>query len=462
MVGIGMGNLRCFKSYDVRGVLGDDIDEDLAYQIGRGFARVLQPGMVVTGRDIRESSPALQAALMAGLQDEGVAVIDLGLCGTEEVYFATDHYGAGGGLMVTASHNPINYNGIKMVREGARPISADTGLNAIRDLVAQAGFGPAVAEPGALRRENPRDVYADRVVSYLDVTATRPLRIVVNAGNGVAGPAFDAIEERLAAIGAPFEFVRMHHAPDSHFPNGIPNPLLVENQPATAHAVRVAGADMGVAWDGDFDRCFFFDETGAFIDGEYVVALLAQAFLGKEPGAKIVHDPRVIWNTVDVVTRGGGVAVPCQTGHAHLKAKMRAVDAVYGGEMSAHHYFRAFMYCDSGMIPWILVAERMGQTGKSLSSLVAEMRERFPSSGEINFVIADKAAVIARFEATYIPLAVTVDRLDGISLEMGDWRVNLRSSNTENLLRLNVETKGDRTLLDAKVAEITALITRDA
>ena len=453
-----MGQLSCFKSYDIRGRLGEELDAPLAYLIGRGFARVLQPGMVVIGRDVRESSPALQAALMAGLQDEGVDVIDLGLCGTEEVYFATDHFGAGGGLMVTASHNPINYNGIKMVRDGARPISAQTGLNAIRDLVGQDAFGPVKA-PGALRRENPRDVYADRVVSYLDVGVLRPLRILVNAGNGVAGPAFDAIEERLLAIAAPFEFVRMHHEPDSHFPNGIPNPLLIENQPATAHAVRVSGADMGVAWDGDFDRCFFFDETGAFIDGEYVVALLAQAFLGKEPGAKIVHDPRVIWNTVDVVSRGGGVAVACQTGHAHLKAKMRELDAVYGGEMSAHHYFRTFMYCDSGMIPWILVAERMGQTGKSLSALVAEMRARFPSSGEINFTVADPEAAVAAFEATYLPQAVGLDRMDGVSLDMGQWRVNLRLSNTEALLRLNIETKGDAALLAAKVAEVSALLT---
>ena len=453
-----MGHLSCFKSYDIRGRLGDELDEPLAYLIGRGFARVLQPGMVVIGRDVRESSPGLQAALIAGLQDEGVDVIDLGLCGTEEVYFATDHFGAGGGLMVTASHNPINYNGIKMVREGARPISAQTGLNAIRDLVALDDFGPVRAQ-GALRRENPRDVYADRVVSYLDVGLLRPLRILVNAGNGVAGRAFDAIEERLLAIGAPFDFVRMHHEADSHFPNGIPNPLLVENQPATAHAVRVSGADMGVAWDGDFDRCFFFDETGAFIDGEYVVSLLAQAFLSKEPGAKIVHDPRVIWNTVDVVSRGGGVAVACQTGHAHLKAKMRELDAVYGGEMSAHHYFRAFMYCDSGMIPWLLVAERMGQTGRSLSDLVAEMRARFPSSGEINFTVANPAAAVARFEAVYLPQATSIDRMDGVSLDMGKWRVNVRMSNTEALLRLNIETRGDLPLLHAKVAEVSAVLT---
>ncbi|MCC7320479.1 MAG: phosphomannomutase [Rubellimicrobium sp.] len=452
-----MAELSCFKSYDIRGRLGIDLDQALAYRIGRGFARVLVPGRVVTGRDIRESSPALQTALIQGLRDEGVDVIDLGLCGTEEVYFATDHYGAGGGLMVTASHNPPDWNGIKMVRDGGRPVSWETGLGAIHDLVAGPPFGP-VRSAGALRRENPREAYADRVVSYLDPAGLRPLNILVNAGNGVAGPAFDVIAERLDAIGAPFSFVRVNHDPDSAFPNGIPNPLLPENQPLTARAVRESGADFGVAWDGDFDRCFFFDETGAFIDGEYVVALLARAFLAKEPGARIVHDPRVMWNLVDVVTAGGGVPVASRSGHNHLKARMREVDAVYGGEMSAHHYFRAFMYCDSGMIPWILVAELVSRAGQPLSALVADMRARFPSSGEINFAPGDMTAAVARFEAAFLPQARGVDRLDGISLDMGDWRANLRISNTENMLRLNVETRGDRALLEAKVAEVSAVI----
>ncbi len=452
-----MKRLASFKSYDIRGRLGEELNDDLAYRVGRGFARALSPTLVVTGRDARESSPALQSALIAGLRDEGVDVIDLGLCGTEEVYFATDHFGAGGGLMVTASHNPIDYNGIKMVREGARPISGATGLGEIHDLVLADDFGPTRPQ-GALRRENPRDTYATRVVSYLDPDGLRPLRIVVNAGNGTAGAAFDAIADRLEALRVPFSFVRMHHDPDSGFPNGIPNPLLPENQPQTSQMVLSEGADMGVAWDGDFDRCFFFDEKGGFIDGEYVVALLAQAFLAKEPGARIVHDPRVMWNTVDLVTKGGGEAVVCQTGHAHLKAKMREVDAVYGGEMSAHHYFRAFMYCDSGQIPWLLVAEVLARSGQTLSALVDGMRARFPSSGEINFHIDDKAGAIARFEAVYVPQARGVDRLDGVSLDMGEWRVNLRSSNTENVLRLNVETRGDRDLLAEKVDEISVLL----
>ena len=448
--------LTCFKSYDVRGRLGVDLDPAIAYRIGRAFAAIMAPGTSVTGRDIRDSSPALQAALNEGLMDGGSDVIDIGLCGTEEVYFATSHFGAGGGLMVTASHNPIDYNGIKLVRAESRPVSGDNGLNEIHDLAASAAFPGAVR--GTLRREDPRAAYVGRVLSFIDAGKLRPLTILVNAGNGAAGPTFDAIAEGLAAKGAPLSFVRIHHAPDSHFPNGIPNPLLTENQPVTAASVRAHGADFGVAWDGDFDRCFLFDEEGAFIDGEYIVGLLAAAFLPKEPGGRIVHDPRVMWNTLDVVARGGGAAVVSRTGHALIKARMREVDAVYGGEMSAHHYFRNFMYCDSGMIPWLLVAEHMGATGKPLSGLVAEMRANFPSSGEINFHLADPGVAMARVEAALAPAALDIDRLDGVSMSFPDWRLNLRTSNTEPVLRLNVETRGDRALLDAKVAELRGMI----
>ncbi|GGL64450.1 phosphomannomutase/phosphoglucomutase [Wenxinia marina] len=448
-----------FKSYDIRGRVGVDLDEAVARATGRAFAQVIDPGRVVVGRDVRDSSPMLQAALIAGLRAEGVDVVDLGLCGTEEVYFATDFYGAGGGLMVTASHNPIEWNGIKMVREGARPLAPD-GLDAMAGLVAVEGGPSGMAAPGALRQDIPREAYADRVVSYLDTDGLRPIDIVVNAGNGTAGPAFDALAERLEAVGAPFRFHRIDHEPDAAFPNGIPNPLLPENRPRTADAVRRHGADMGVAWDGDFDRCFFFDETGAFVDGEYVVGLLAQAFLRKEAGARIVHDPRVMWNTVDLVRAGGGEPVVSLTGHAHLKAKMREVDAIYGGEMSAHHYFRAFMYCDSGMIPWVLVAELVSRSGRPLSELVEGMRAAYPSSGEMNFRPGDPDAAIAAFEETYLPQAREVDRLDGISLDMGAWRVNLRRSNTEPVVRLNLETRGDRALLDAKTAEVRELLAR--
>lgn len=451
--------LTCFKSYDVRGELGVDFDAGIAYRIGRGFARAMVPGSVVVGRDCRASSAELQDALVEGLRDEGVDVIDLGLCGTEEVYFATTHFNAGGGLTVTASHNPINFNGIKMVQSGSRPISSADGLQAIHDLAAADAFGPVAEKRGSLRQDNPRDAYAARVLSFIDLARLRPLKVLVNAGNGAAGPTFDALADALAAAGAPLEFVRLHHTPDGSFPNGIPNPLLPENQPVTGDAVRESGADLGVAWDGDFDRCFLFDETGTFIDGEYIVGLLATAFLEKEPGAKIVHDPRVVWNTRSIVADKGGEAVVSKTGHAFVKATMRRVDAAYGGEMSAHHYFRNFMYCDSGMIPWLLVVEYMASTGRPLSALIAEMKSRFPSSGEINFRLDDPGAAMAAVDARYTPQARTVDRLDGLSLEFADWRVNLRKSNTEPLLRLNVETAGDTALLARRVDEIRALVT---
>lgn len=314
------------------------------------------------------------------------------------------------------------------------------------------------AQQGTLEQRDPRPAYAKHVVSFCDPSKLRPLKVLVNAGNGIAGPAFDAIEAELQARGAPLEFVRMHHEPDGSFPNGIPNPLLVENRPVTANAVLEHGADLGVAWDGDFDRCFFFDEKGEFIDGEYVVGLLASAFLAGEPGAKIVHDPRVQWNTQAVVANGGGVAVASKTGHAFVKQVMRENDALYGGEMSAHHYFRNFMFCDSGMIPWIKTVERMSITGQPLSELVGEMRANYPSSGENNFRVEDADAIIAKVKETYGKQALDIDTLDGLSLSFEDWRMNIRKSNTEPLLRLNIETRGDRDLVDAKLAEFKALI----
>lgn len=452
-----MTRLTCFKSYDVRGQLGVNLDEKIAYRIGRGFARAMSPKSVVTGRDVRESSPLLQAELIRGLRDEGVDVIDIGLCGTEEVYFATSHYDADGGLMVTASHNPVDYNGIKMVRKGSRPISAADGMSDIHDFAAADDFGPAKAQ-GALTKKSPRDAYASHVAGFVRANSLRPMKVLVNAGNGVAGPTFDVIADKLAEAGAPIEFVRHHHEPDATFPNGIANPLLEENRHFTADPVKAHGADFGVAWDGDFDRCFLFDENGNFVDGEYIVALLASAFLSKSPGEKIIHDPRVIWNTQAIVADAGGEAVPSCTGHNHIKAKMRDVDGIYGGEMSAHHYFRDFMYCDSGMIPWLLIAELMSSTGQPLSALVAEMQANYPSSGEINFKLQDADAALAAVEATYLDQAESVDRLDGISLDFGNWRVNIRKSNTEPVLRLNMESRGDRGLLREKVLEFSGLI----
>lgn len=449
--------LTCFKAYDVRGRLGTDLDEGIAARIGQAFAQVLGARRVVLGRDCRASSAALADAVARGLMAAGAEVLDLGLCGTEEVYFATAHLEADGGIEVTASHNPMDYNGMKLVRAGSAPVEPAV-MAEIRALAESAAFAPAA--PGRRRDvSGSRAAYVEKVLSFVDVAALRPLTILVNAGNGTAGPTFDALAEGLAARGAPLRFVRLHHQPDGSFPNGIPNPLLPENQPVTARAVVAAGADLGVAWDGDFDRCFLFDATGAFVPGEYVVGLLAEVFVAKEPGATIIHDPRVIWNTRDVVARAGGRAVQARTGHAFLKAALRETGAVYGGEMSAHHYFRDFMSCDSGMIPWLLVAELMGRSRQGLADLLAERRAAFPSSGEINFRVPDTAAAVAAIDAALGGAAVHRDETDGLGLSFGDWRLNLRASNTEPLLRLNVESRGDAALVAAKVADLTARIT---
>ncbi len=434
--------LTCFKAYDVRGRLGVDLDATITRRIGRGFARALGARRVVLGHDIRASSAELAASVAQALVDEGCEVLDLGLSGTEEMYFATTHFGADGGICVTASHNPMDYNGMKMVRKGSAPLDAATGLSSIKALAEADDFGPARAG-GTLRdvAVQARRAYVDRVLGLVDVSALKPLKLLVNAGNGAAGPTFDAIAAELGRRGAPLRFVRMHHEPDGTFPHGIPNPLLPENRPATAAAVVREAADLGVAWDGDFDRCFFFDHRGGFIDGEYVVGLLAQVFLEREPGAHIIHDPRVIWNTQDVVARAGGRAVQARTGHAFIKQAMRDQNAVYGGEMSAHHYFRDFVYCDSGMIPWLVMAELISRKGP-LADLVAARKAAFPSSGEINFHLAHPGAAMARVVAKYRPQARAVDEMDGTSLDMGTWRFNLRASNTEPVVRLNVETRG--------------------
>ncbi len=451
--------LTCFKAYDIRGKLGDELNPAVARRIGRAFAETLGARRIVVGRDCRASSEELASAVNEGLLAAGCEVIDLGLAGTEEMYFAVTHLAADGGIEVTASHNPMDYNGMKMVKAGSAPLDPATDMIAVKALAESEAFAP-VRSGGSIRHDTAtRAAFVDRVLSFVDIAALRPLHVLVNAGNGTAGPTFDAIAKELSRRGAPLRFTRMHHDPDGLFPNGIPNPLLAENQPATASAVVAHGADLAVAWDGDFDRCFFFDETGAFVPGEYVVGLLAEVFLAKEPGATIVHDPRVVWNTRDLVARAGGVAHQSKTGHAFLKQVLRDTGAVYGGEMSAHHYFRDFMACDSGMIPWLLVVELMGRTNLSLADLLAARRAAFPSSGEINFRVTDAAVCVARVRAAYQPTALVVDEMDGLSLEFADWRLNLRSSNTEPLLRLNVESKGNADLVAEKVAAISAMLT---
>jgi phosphomannomutase/phosphoglucomutase len=445
--------LNCFKAYDIRGRVPDELNEEVAYRIGRAFAQILDCDEVVVGQDVRIDSPLLAAAVTRGLNDAGTSVIDIGLCGTEEVYFQTAHRGVGGGIMVTASHNPMDYNGMKLVREDARPISGDTGLRDIEALVESGAFsqpGPI----GSTRVDADKSAYIEHLLGYVDRAALRPLKIVVNAGNGGAGLVIDELAPFL-----PFEFIRIHHEPDGNFPHGIPNPLLPENRAATAEAVRAHGADFGIAWDGDFDRCFFFDADGQFIEGYYLVGLLAAQLLIKSPGSKIVHDPRLTWNTIDLVKAADGVPVMSKTGHAFIKERMRAEDALYGGEMSAHHYFRDFAYCDSGMIPWLLIAERVSSTGIPLAQMVEQRIAAYPCSGEINFKVGDAAAVVQQLYDRYASEpSATTDYTDGLSIEYPQWRFNVRSSNTEPLLRLNVESRGSAALTAEMTKELRRLI----
>lgn len=444
--------IDCFKAYDIRGQIPVQLNDDVAYRIGNATAEFLGAKKVVIGRDMRLSSAELSDSVAIGLVEAGVEVLDIGLCGTEMVYFATAHLGADGGIMVTASHNPADYNGLKLVREDAKPISADTGLSDIKAL-AEGDTRKAHNGNGSRKRTRIFDDYIQHMLSYVDVPKLMPLKLVVNAGNGTAGLAVDGLEKHL-----PFKFVKIHNEPDGHFPNGIPNPLLPENRASTAEAVKAHGADMGIAWDGDFDRCFLFDETGGFIEGYYIVGLLAESLLAKNAGGKVVHDPRLTWNTLDIVSRAGGEAVQSKSGHSFIKETMRREDAVYGGEMSAHHYFRDFSYADSGMIPWLLVAELLGQTGKSLSSLVGDRIAAYPASGEINREVADAQATLAALHDRYAGEAASIDDTDGYSFDFGDWRFNIRMSNTEPVVRLNVESRGDRALMEAKTAEILQLM----
>jgi len=449
-----MSDINCFKAYDIRGRLGLDLDENIAYRIGAAFSVALGAKKVVLGRDVRASSEKLAKSVAKSLIDQGCEVFDLGLSGTEEMYFATTYFGADGGICVTASHNPLDYNGMKMVRAGSAPLDATNGLARIKELAEGNAFEKR-ATIGTICdvAEEARAAYVERICQFVAISALKPLKILVNAGHGTAGPTFDAISERLAELGAPLVFERLFNEPDGTFPQGIPNPLLPENRPATADAVRASGADLGVAWDGDFDRCFFFDHTGAFIDGEYVVGLLADAFLSKDPGATIVHDPRIIWNTQDLVAKAGGCAVQARTGHAFIKQTMRDENAIYGGEMSAHHYFRDFFYCDSGMIPWLIVAELVSRHGP-LADLVAHRKLAFPSSGEINFTLEDPKNAISKVRAEFESDAITIDEMDGLGFDMGDWRFNLRSSNTEPVVRLNIESRGDAELVEVGLKRV--------
>lgn len=447
-----------FKAYDIRGEIPGQMNMPFAYRFGQAVAFQLKPETVVVGHDMRQDSPAFAQAIAQGLLDSGVDVLPLGQCGTEEVYFQTDHCRSDAGLMVTASHNPNNYNGIKMVLKGARAATRENALQPLESLIYSDRKFTTVsdyAERGMLAPQLARDRYVERLLRQVAGMDLKPFKIVCHAGNGCAGPVIDLLEAHL-----PFQFIKVDHAPDPSLPNGIPNPLLPEKRARASDAVRHHGADLGLAWDGDFDRCFFYDEQGRFVEGYYLVGLIAQTMLRSHPGGTILYDPRLTWNTIDAVESAGGTAKLCRTGHAFFKQMLREEDAIYGGEMSAHHYFRDFSYCDTGMLPWLAVVAELSASGKRFSELVAERIRAFPCSGEINFTVADANRVQQTIADHYSPAYPTVETIDGLSMAFDDWRFNVRASNTEPLLRLNVEARGDPGLVETKVAEITGLIRR--
>lgn len=440
---------NAFKAYDIRGRLPDELNEAAAYRIGLGFGKLFGRGKVAVGRDVRLSGPGIVAALTQGLVDGGNHVLDIGMGGTEEIYHVVASMRLAGGIAVTASHNPADYNGMKLVRKDSRPISADTGLRELLEFVRSADVAAEKRDVGKADVIDVKQEYIDAILEFVDVDALRPYTVVANAGNGAIGPVLGMLEDAL-----PFTLVTLQGEPDGSFPNGVPNPLLIENRELTAHALAEAKADFAIAWDGDFDRCFFWDENGRFIEGYYIIGLIAERLLRDNPGAKIVHDPRLYWNTMDIVNRAGGELIMSKSGHAFIKERMRKEDALYGGEMSSHHYFKAFSFCDSGVIPWLLVASLMSEKGETLSSLVDEMIERYPCSGEINRTVQDPGALLKVLEDEYSGGANLVDHTDGLSIDHADWRFNIRKSNTEPLVRLNVEARGDRKLMAAKTEEL--------
>jgi phosphomannomutase len=442
-----MNKLNSFKAYDIRGKVPSELNNELAYKIGRAFAKLVNAKKVVIGYDIRKSSLELSQSLINGLTDAGVNVINIGLCGTEMIYYSTPHFNADGGIMITASHNPPEYNGMKFVKKDSVPVGYDSGLNKVEEMIIKDDIGPLSKTKGSVENVDVMNEFIKNLKRFFDPSRIKPFKVVVNAGNGCAGLSLNAIESHL-----PIQMIKVFSEPDSEFPNGVPNPLLIENRKSTIDAVIKNDAHLGVAWDGDYDRCFFFDEKGSFIEGYYIVGLLAKSILKKHPGEKIVHDPRLIWNTLDVVSKNNGIAVQSKSGHAYIKQKMREVNSIYGGEMSAHHYFRDNAYSDSGMIPFLLIMQLMSEEDKPLGDLVEEMIANYPCSGEINSTIADPSGKLKEIEKIYTD--GKVDKTDGLSVEYPDWRFNLRMSNTEPIIRLNVESKGDVLLMEEKTKEL--------
>jgi phosphomannomutase len=446
-----MNKIAGFKAYDIRGKVPSELNTELAYKIGRVYSKLVNAKIIVIGYDIRKSSIEISESLIDGLTDSGTNVVNIGLCGTEMIYFSTSHFNADGGIMITASHNPPEYNGMKFVKKGSVPVGYDTGLSEVEKMIVNNDLSEISKTKGSVTKTDAMSSFIENLSKFYDTNKIDPIKVVVNAGNGCAGLALDALEPKL-----PIKMIKIFNNPDENFPNGVPNPMLEENRKATIDAIKKEKADLGVAWDGDYDRCFFFDEKGNFIEGYYIVGLLAKSILKKNPGEKIVHDPRLVWNTVEIVRQNGGEAVVSKSGHAFIKQKMREVNSIYGGEMSAHHYFRDNAYSDSGMIPFLLILQLMSEEKKTLAQLVDEMITAYPCSGEINSTIDDPAGKIKEIEKIYAD--GKIDELDGISIEYPDWRFNLRMSNTEPILRLNVESRGDEKLMKEKIEVLLKII----
>ena len=446
-----INEISCFKAYDVRGRIPSELNDDVAFRIGVGIASYFSAESVVVGYDVRPSSIDILNALTKGMNSQGVKVLSIGLCGTEEIYFATNHLSTDAGVMITASHNPADYNGLKIVGKGAKPVSLESGLGDIKK-IADTVTSELDIEPD-IETINLKHEYIEKLLEFIQPNMIKPMHIVMNAGNGCAGPIVDMLEEKL-----PITIRKIQNEPDGSFPNGIPNPLLPENRDITSKAVIEHSADLGIAWDGDFDRCFFFDSNGDFIENYYLIGLLSEQLLKQSPGESIVHDPRLVWNTIEEVSRFDGVPTISKSGHSFIKEVMRENDSIYGGEMSGHHYFRDFYYSDSGMIPWLLLLENVSTSGSSLTELVKDRINKFPVSGEINRTVSNPEELLESVKDHYLAHDPNIENLDGYSFDFGDWRFNLRMSNTEPLVRLNVESREDVELMKSKTEEILSLI----
>jgi phosphomannomutase len=440
-----------FKAYDVRGVYGRDLDEAGAYAIGRAYAEHFEPRTMAVGRDMRTSSPSMAAAAIDGAADGGADVVDIGLVGTEMLYNAVGELGLEGGICVTASHNSKEYTGMKIVRRGALPVGGESGLLDVRDRALQ-GFGP-VARRGEVRQEDAWPGFVEKCLSFVQPEAIRPIRVVVDAANGMAGAMLPPILDRLPQL----DVVRCYFEPDGTFPHHEPNPLLPENREFIVQTTRAEGADLGVAYDGDADRCFFVDDSGEFVPGDFATALLAELMLEKEPGAKVIYDVRASWAVPRTIEAAGGVALVNRVGHAYIKHRMRKEDALFAGEVSAHYYFRDFTQADSGVVPFLLMLELISRKQEALSATLRPFRERYFLTGEINTPVADVPLKLQELKERYAAEGGRISHLDGLSVEFDDWHFNVRPSNTEPLLRLNLEALSEATMAE-KRDEVLALI----